>query len=196
MKPSSLRIRAISRFVREAGTTTSEWRARDAFRTRVSMSAIGSEMFIASLPTRLGHARQLAHQGALAEADTAQCEPPQVRPRPAADGAAVIRPHRELRGSLRLCDHRFLGHWTPSPRLAGEGHAEELEQALRLLVGLRRRHDADLQPAETVHLVVLDLREGELLPQAEREIAAPVERPAGHAAEVADAGQGQGRQAI
>jgi hypothetical protein len=25
------------------------WRARDAFRTRVSMSAIGSEMFIGSL---------------------------------------------------------------------------------------------------------------------------------------------------
>ena len=46
MKPSSLRIRAISRLVREAGTTTSAWRARDALRMRVSMSAIGSEMFI------------------------------------------------------------------------------------------------------------------------------------------------------
>ena len=46
MKPSSLRMRAISRFVRDAGTTTSVWRARDALRTRVSMSAIGSEMFI------------------------------------------------------------------------------------------------------------------------------------------------------
>jgi hypothetical protein len=46
MKPSSLRMRAISRFVRDAGTTTSVWRAREAFRTRVSMSAIGSEMFI------------------------------------------------------------------------------------------------------------------------------------------------------
>ena len=46
MKPSSLRMRAISRLVREAGTTTSAWRARDALRMRVSMSAIGSEMFI------------------------------------------------------------------------------------------------------------------------------------------------------
>ena len=45
MKPSALRMRAISRFVREAGTTTSVWRAREALRTRVSMSAIGSEMF-------------------------------------------------------------------------------------------------------------------------------------------------------
>ena len=48
MKPSSLRMRAISRFVREAGTMTSVWRARDALRTRVSMSAIGSETFISS----------------------------------------------------------------------------------------------------------------------------------------------------
>ena len=46
MKPSLTRMRAISRFVREAGTTTSVCRARDALRTRVSMSAIGSEMFI------------------------------------------------------------------------------------------------------------------------------------------------------
>ena len=37
---------------------------------------------------------------------------------------------------------------------------------LRFLVGLRRRHDADLQPAETVHLVIVDLREGKLLPKA------------------------------
>src|SRR5579859_5778102 len=86
--------------------------------------------------------------------------------------------------------------WSPSPRLRGEGHAEEFEQALRLLVGLRRRHDADLQPAETVHLVVVDLREGELLPEAERIVAAAVERPARHAAEIADPGQGERRQAV
>src|SRR6185436_17077684 len=76
MKPSSLRMRAISRLVRDAGTTTSRWRAREAFRTRVSMSAIGSEMFIGSLPARLRDARQLAQQGALPEADAAQREPP------------------------------------------------------------------------------------------------------------------------
>src|SRR6266545_2417953 len=79
---------------------------------------------------------------------------------------------------------------------SGEGHAEELEQTLRLLVGLRRRHDADLQPAETVHLVVLDLREGELLTEAEGEIAAPIERAARDAPKVADPGQGEGRQPI
>src|SRR5512140_1805151 len=73
------------------------------------------------------------------------------------------------------------------PRLAGEGHAEEFEHSLALLVGLRRRHDADFQPAETVHLVVVDLRESELLPKAERIVATAVEGLARHAPEVADA---------
>src|SRR6185503_17756378 len=84
----------------------------------------------------------------------------------------------------------FLAMVSP-PRLRGEGHAEELEQTLRLLVGLRRRHDADLQPAETVHLVVVDLGERDLLAQPEGVVAPAVERLAGDAAEVADAGQRQ-----
>src|SRR5665811_304285 len=90
----------------------------------------------------------------------------------------------------------FLAIWTPPRALAGEGHAEELEQALRLLVGLRRRHDADFQPAETVHLVIVDLREGKLLPKAERVVATPVERLARHAPEVADARKREPREAL
>src|SRR4249920_2891453 len=196
MKPSALRMRAISRLVRDAGTTTSACRAREAFRTRVSMSAIGSEMFIGSLPARLGDARQLAQERPFPEADAAQREAPDEGARPSADGAAVIRLDLVLGGPLRLCDQRFLGHVSPSPRLRGEGHAEELKKLLGLFVGLRRRHDADLQPAETVHLVVVDLREGELFAHPERVVAAPVERLAGDAAEVADPGQGEHRQAI
>src|SRR4026207_168622 len=103
MKPSSLRMRAISRFVREAGTTTSVWRAREPLRTRVSMSAIGSEMFI-GLPARLRDARQLALEGALPEADAAEREAPHERPRATADGAAVVAADLELRGPLRLRD--------------------------------------------------------------------------------------------
>src|SRR5438132_12179848 len=79
---------------------------------------------------------------------------------------------------------------------SGEGHAEELEQTLRLLVGLRRRHDADLQPAETVHLVVVDLGERDLLAHAERVVAASVERAARNPAKVADAGQGEQREPL
>src|SRR5687768_4213633 len=90
MKPSSLRIRAISRFVRDAGTTTSVCRAREALRTRVGMSAMGSEMFM-GLPARLRDAGQLADERSLAEADPAQREAAHVGARPAADGAAGIR---------------------------------------------------------------------------------------------------------
>src|SRR3990170_3421868 len=196
MKPSSLRMRAISRLVRDAGTTTSVWRARDALRTRVSMSAIGSEMFIGPLPARLGDARQLAQERALPEADAAEREPPDKGSGPAAHGAAVVALDLVLGGPLCLGDHRFLGHVSPSPRLRGEGHAEEFEKLLRFLVGLRRRHDADLQPAETVHLVVVDLGKCELLPHAQRVVAPAVERPAGDPPEVADARQGEGGQAI
>src|SRR5439155_23594627 len=82
------------------------------------------------------------------------------------------------------------------PRLRGEGHAEELEQTLRLLVGLRRRHDADLQPAETVHLVVIDLGEGDLLALPEVVVADAVEGAAGRAPEVTDARQGEQHQPL
>src|SRR5258705_300877 len=195
MKPSSLRMRAISRLVRDAGTTTSVGRAREAFLTGVSMSGIGSEMFIGSLPARLRDARQLAQERSLPEADATQRESPHVGARPAADEAAVVSANFELRLAVRLCDHRLLCHGSPSPRLRGEGHAEEFKKLLGLLVGLRRRHDADLEPAETVNLVVFDLREGELFSQSQRIVAAPVERLAGDAAEVADPGQGEHRQA-
>src|SRR6187551_3331965 len=188
-KPSSLRMRAISRFVRDAGTTTSVCRAREAFRTRVSMSAIGSEMFIGVLPTRLRDARQLAQERTLPEADAAEREPSHEGAWSSAHEAAVICLHRMLRGPLRLRDHRLLGHVAPSPRLRGEGHAEEFKKLLGLLVGLRRRHDADLQPAETVHLVVIDLRERELLAQSQGVVAPPIERLVGDAPEVADARQ-------
>src|SRR5207342_2697713 len=90
MKPSSLRMRAISRLVRDAGTTTSVCRARDAFRTRVSMSAIGSEMFIGCLPARLRDAGQLAEERSLPEADPAQREPADEGTWSSAHGAAVV----------------------------------------------------------------------------------------------------------
>src|SRR5262249_54095074 len=67
------------------------------------------------LPARLGDARQLADEGALPEADSAQCEAAHVRARPAADGAAVVGPDAELGLALRLRDQRFLGHGLPYP---------------------------------------------------------------------------------
>src|SRR5580704_15589945 len=85
MKPSSLRIRAISVFSLEAGTSTLGWRALIALRTRVSMSAIGSlvipalQLFLRLSPARLRDAGDFPVQRQLAEAQTADAELAQKR---------------------------------------------------------------------------------------------------------------------
>src|SRR5919205_949907 len=91
-----------------------------AFRTRVSMSATGSVIIAvrSELPARFHHARDLAAQGPLAEADAAHCKAAHVGPRPAAQAAAVVLLHLELRRAQRLRDHRLLRHETsPLPSL-------------------------------------------------------------------------------
>src|SRR6266496_1088020 len=102
-------MRAISRFDFEAGRTTSVWRARLALRRRVSMSAIGSVTFIAS-PARLRHARDLAKERPLAEADAAQPKATDEGARAAAHEAAVVCADGEAGCPLRLGDERLLGH--------------------------------------------------------------------------------------
>ena len=49
------------------------------------------------------------------------------------------------------------------------------QQRARLLVGLRRRHDADVHAARLVDLAEIDLGEDQLVAQTDRVIAAPVE---------------------
>src|SRR5690242_6218270 len=98
-------------FSLEEGISTCVWRAWMPLRMRVSMSATGSLMFIAPpLPARLHHARQLAARGALAEADAAHAELAQKGARPAAQEAAVVGLHLELRRPFALFDHALLGH--------------------------------------------------------------------------------------
>src|ERR1017187_6568799 len=92
-------MRAISDFSLEAGTSTLGWRAWIAFRTRVSMSAMGSLVIILllpALPASLHHAGDLAVQGELAETETADAEFTQIGARPAAAPAAVAVPHAEF----------------------------------------------------------------------------------------------------
>src|SRR3954464_8047531 len=76
--------------------------------------------------------------------------------------------------------------------LAGERHAERLEEGVRLLVGPRARRDRHVEAADLVDGVVVDLREDDLLPDAHRVVAAPVERRGPQAAEVAHAGDRDG----
>src|SRR5215467_58076 len=85
-------MRAISAFSLEAGTSTFGWRAWIALRTRVSMSAIGSLVIVLLLhflPASLGHTRNLAIQGELAEAEAANSELAQECARPSTTPAAV-----------------------------------------------------------------------------------------------------------
>src|SRR5260370_14936949 len=107
MYPSSFKMRAISAFSFDAGTSTLGCRAASALRRRVNISAIGSVTIrypllkpskplpaVAArnpLPTRLGHAGDLALQGELAEAQPAQRETAQITTRtPAAPAAAPM----------------------------------------------------------------------------------------------------------
>src|SRR6185503_1601685 len=66
--------------------------------------------YLEVLPARLDHARNLARQGQLPEADPAHLELADVGAGPAAQAAPGVGAHRELRLALRLGDHRQLGH--------------------------------------------------------------------------------------
>src|SRR4029450_2704166 len=186
---------------------TSSWWAALPLRSRVSMSAIGSVMLTstAPLPARLGDARQLARVGELAHTDPAQAQLAQHGPRPPAALAARVAPHLELGGALGLGDQCLLCHVVvvpPGPGGSGTGPAwrepsstlaerepEGGEQRPPLVVGLGAGHHGDVHAPDLLDLVVVDLREDQLLGQPEGEVAMAVEGCRVEATEVADAGQ-------
>src|SRR5688500_13088446 len=95
---------------RDHGIPTVCIRAPQPLRIRVNISATGS-LCIASLltvvhlPARLHDTRNLAVQGAGAEADAAHAELPEERTRPPAQRATVVSAHLELR--LAGCLNHF-----------------------------------------------------------------------------------------
>src|SRR4051812_17013692 len=89
-------MRAISRFMPELGIATVSCSAWLALRMRVSMSPIGSLTMSRPLPAALGHARDDALVGEIAQADAADPELAEVRPRPAAALAAAVVARRVL----------------------------------------------------------------------------------------------------
>ena len=105
---------------------------------------------------------QLAHEGALPEADAAQVEVAHERlagGRTRRSGGIPGRRTWASAFSSSIID--FLA--MVSPNLRPKGMPRSSSRRFDLLVGLRRRHDADLQPAETIDLVVVDLGERDLL---------------------------------
>src|ERR687891_2386450 len=181
-------MRAISCFIREVGIEAVACRARFAFRIRVSMSAIGSVSTFVLLPARLRHSGHGALVRELAQADPAEAEPAIHGARTAALRAARVLAHPEFRLSRLLDDERLLGHELVRPSLSGERHAERAEQRAPVLVRLRRGGDRDVEPADRGHLVVVDLGEDDLLADADRVVAAAVERAGVEPAKVANAG--------
>src|SRR5438270_5759066 len=120
MKPSSFKMRAISSFSREAGTSSFWWRALCALRMRVIKSATGSVKLIchsfycspagsglrhagrnplaqSHLPGRLCHPGYLTFQCQPAKTQAAQAELAHECPRAPAQLAAALLPGGKLR---------------------------------------------------------------------------------------------------
>src|SRR3954451_15099262 len=155
-------MRAISSFSFELGISTRSCSALLPLRIRVSMSAMGSVSIGLLLPRALGHARDDALVGELAQADPAEPELLEHRARPAAAVAAAVVAHLVLRGARGLRDHRLLGHLVPL-LLARERHPQAAQKRLGLLVRLGCGRDRDVEPADLLDLVVVDLGKDDLL---------------------------------
>src|SRR5690349_3406695 len=151
------------------------------------MSAIGSVSISCLLPAALGHAWNGALMCQLAQADPAQLELLVDGPRPAAPVAPRVRLGLVLRRPLLLDAEGGLGHALVPSTLGGERQAEVAQERTRLLVRFSRRRDCDVETPDRLHAVVVDLREDDLLLDAERVVAAAVERIGVEAPEVADA---------
>src|SRR5437870_11075560 len=130
MKPSSFRISASRTLSLEEGMSTFSCSARLALRMRVRRSAMGSliDMTPRLLPARLDHARHLALEGELPEADPAELELPEEAARPPAQLAAAVDARLELRGLLQplgLHDEGGLRHALGLPEGDTEVRSEE-----------------------------------------------------------------------
>src|SRR5271166_2325888 len=77
-----------------------------------------------------------------------------------------------------------------------EREVERTQQGLRFRVGLGRRADHDVEPKHGFGLVVVDFGKNDVLLDAERIVAAPVERLRIEAAEIAHARQRDRDQAV
>src|SRR5690242_13130840 len=191
-KPSAISTRAIASFVRDHGTSTRSLRAWLPLRMRVKRSAIGSVIDIAS-PTRLDETGDLPLARQIAQAEPAHAELAVERPRPAAQRTAVVLPDAELLTARRFHSETGLGHRSSS---VAEREAERAQQQLRVVVRTRGRANGNGHALHLVDLVEIDLRENDLLADAQRVVAAAVERAVGKSLEVAHARQRDVHQPI
>src|SRR3569833_1117981 len=202
-------MRAISAFSFEAGTSTLGWRATMALRTRVSISAIGSLVIRARTSSN-----QLALTTPGISPDSASWRKHR-RQMPYLRRNARGRPQRQQRLRLRHCSFGVFAFWALASLISfaifavvaigfpfllllllPERHAHLLQQRIALGVRARRGGNADVHSLGLLHLRVVDFRENQLIFDAQREVAAAIERARRNAAEVAHTGQGNVHQAV
>src|SRR3990170_8293996 len=213
MKPSSFRMRAISIFNLLAGTSAWSCRAVFALRICVSMSAIGSVITptlqppccpVPAFPRPL-----VPYQLALTTPGISPLWASwrrQIRHSPNFRNTARGRPHRRQREYFRTLNlgsrfHLMSRAFFANVVLLGRARlaqrqSHQPEQLAGFLVGLRGGHQGDVHAADLLHLVVLDLREDELLAHADVQVAAAVELPLADPLEVLDARQGHAEQLV
>src|SRR5205807_1721608 len=182
---------------RDAGIATRECPAVFALRIRVNISAMLSvliSLVLPSSPRRLLHARDLSLGREHAEADAADAELAHVRARPSAEVAAVVLRDGVLVFAESAIHGRLLSHSASTSLPKGE--PELRQQRACLVVGARGGDEGDLETPQFIDLVVLDLRENQLLAQPERVVAMAVEARRRDAAEIANPGQPDGEQLV
>src|SRR5204862_714108 len=135
--------------------------------------------------TRFGHARNDALMRELPQADPAEAELAEDGTRTStAVAARVVARLEPMRAGL-LDAKRCLGHAVLLlPSVRRERHAEAAQQRERLVVVLGGGRDRDVEAADLLDVVVVDLREDDLLADAERVVAPTVERARAQPAEV------------
>src|SRR5512143_1645440 len=179
-------MRASSTLKRDAGTSVFSWRAESALRTRARRSAIGSDRFMFGLPSprRLRHARDVAPEREVPEADPAEAELPEIGARPAAALAAVALAGLEFQLRIRLDDCSATSHRC-ALSLSPERHAELPEEHASPVVRAGRGDDRDVETPGLFDLGRVDLEENEVVLDAQGVVPAPVERAGRHAPKVA-----------
>src|SRR6266481_4198700 len=172
MYPSSFKMRAISVFSFETGTSTRWCLAAAALRMRVRKSAMGS-VCIVLLPAGFRDAGDFALQRHAAETDAAHLELADIPARAAAAAATIAYPHFEFRLLERLGDFCCACHLLCCSLFA-KRKPQPLEQFAALLIVFRAGRHGDVHALDLVHPRVIDLRKHQLVFQPQRVIPAAV----------------------
>src|SRR5712664_1664274 len=194
MYPSSFKMRAISVFSFETGTSTRWCLAAAALRMRVRKSAMGS-VCIVLLPAGFRDAGDFALQRHAAETDAAHLELADIPARAAAAAATIAYPHFEFRLLERLGDFCCACHLLCCSLFA-KRKPQPLEQFAALLIVPSAGGHGDVHALDLVYAGVIDFRKYQLILQSQGVVSAAIERILRQPAEVAYAGEHHVAQAV